>query len=83
MHIIIRKQLTNSKLRYKRMGIIGAIAITGAMASTQPGATQASTAPGATSQPSTLTGQAYEQVKSMMLYVRLPHKLSLIYSWEG
>lgn len=73
MHIIIRKQLTNSKLRYKRMGIIGAVAIIGAMAATQTGDSEMSAATEAASQPSTLTGQAYEQVSihHMVLMKRL------------
>ena len=62
MHIIIRKQLTNSKLRYKRMGIIGAVAIIGAMATVEAGDSEPSAAVDATSQPSALSGQTYEQV---------------------
>eukprot|EP00117_Sycon_ciliatum_P036884 scpid12328/ scgid27700/ Fanconi anemia group D2 protein len=71
MHIIIRKQLTNSKLRYKRMGIIGAVSVISAMAAARPGETEAAmTNTETSSQPSTLSGQTYEQTVALLDMVR-------------
>lgn len=55
MQIVIRKQLSNSRLKYKRMGVIGAVCLVGRQCAT-------TTTPGGQTQQSSLSGQAYEQV---------------------